>query len=54
MVKVRISDAYISFYDGEGTQSYAQSYARFAPYSWTARAAWKDYARSARIWKREV
>ena len=50
MVKVRISDSYISFYDGEGTRSYA----RFAPYSWTARTAWKDYARSARIWKREV
>ena len=50
MLKVSVSDAYISFYDGEGTRSYA----RYAPYGWTVRSAWKDYFRSARVWKTEL
>lgn len=47
-ISVRISDSYISFYDGDGTTSYA----RYGSYNWTARSAWKDYYRRARIWKR--
>ena len=50
MLKVSVSDAYISFYDGEGTRSYAC----YAPYGWTVRSAWKDYFRSARVWKTEL
>ena len=47
-ISVRISDSYISFYGGDGTTSYA----RYGSYNWTARSAWKDYYRRARIWKR--